>query len=211
MVQSLTGRTFGRLTVQDVDRVDSNHRRYWRCLCTCGAAVVVRSDSLIRGQTTSCGCLAIENARGAGGKAKTHGHTLRKKPTREYRIWSNMMGRCHSPTNAAYDRYGGRGIVVCDQWHRFENFIADMGPCPPGLTLERENNDGNYEPSNCHWATRLEQGNNKRNNVRHTAFGKTQTLPQWAREVGLKLSTLGMRVYRYRWPIERALTEPVHF
>jgi hypothetical protein len=118
--------------------------------------------------------------------------------TKTYRIWASMKTRCSSPNNTSYSRYGGRGIKVCDRWQEFENFYADMGDAPKGMTLDRVDVDGDYTPENCRWATAQEQQNNMRSNQHITYQGKTQTLAQWARELGLSYSALGYR-YRNGW------------
>jgi hypothetical protein len=127
----------------------------WLCRCDCGGRKVVRGHSLRRGETTSCGCLVRE-----GWMHRTHG----KRKTKEYNSWEHMKQRCLNPRNAAYARYGGRGITVCKRWlNSFENFIADMGSCPKGKSLDRwPDNNGNYKRGNCRWATASEQAYNRR-------------------------------------------------
>lgn len=143
------GRRFGRLIVTEV-RAD----RKALCQCDCGARLVVHRCNLPRGNTRSCGCLWREQVAG-----KTiHGRT----GTRTYRIWVNMKTRCSNPRASNYPYYGGRGIRVCRRWRNFESFLADMAPCPsPKHTLDRINSDGDYEPSNCRWATMREQCANR--------------------------------------------------
>lgn len=123
-----------------------------------------------------------------------------------------MKSRCLNPKSARYNCYGGRGIKVCDRWlESFENFYTDMlSTWKQGLTLERINNDGNYEPSNCKWATLKEQGNNRSTNTKITYKGRTQNISEWAREYGIKNpGTLSNRVFIHKWDIEKALTTPV--
>lgn len=134
---------------------------------------------------------------------KTHG--LSGTPV--YQVWRAMKNRCELKSVESYQNYGGRGIKVCDRWQSFESFLTDMGPRPKGMTVERNDTDGNYEPGNCRWATRAEQSVNKRNNVHLTANGKTQTMTEWARELGVNHTAI---VYRLKqgWPVERAVTEP---
>jgi len=134
----------------------------------------------------------------------THG----LKRTTEYIIWSSMKRRCNDPGCEQYKDYGLRGIAVCPRWDSFENFLADMGKRPSkDHTLERMDNESGYAPSNCIWATREEQGNNKRNNRKITAFGKTLTARQWCKEVGIDYWRLIWRINN-GWSAERALTQP---
>jgi hypothetical protein len=116
-----------------------------------------------------------------------------------------MIQRCTNQKNKDFARYGGRGIKVCERWMVFANFYSDMGPCISGLTLDRKDNNGNYEPNNCRWATRKEQSHNSSVPVFLTHNGKTQMISAWAKELGLKPDTLYMRIHR-GWPIDRALT-----
>lgn len=144
-----------------------------------------------------------------GGVVK-HGHTIGHKPTPEYRAWAQMMTRCNNPNADKYAYYGGRGIKVCDRWQKFENFLADMGVKPSkGHSVERKNNDGDYCPENCRWATKKEQSSNRRSNTLVTYQGRTQTLKQWAEEIGMKYATLHARISIRGWSVERSFTEPV--
>ncbi len=118
-------------------------------------------------------------------------HGMFGTPT--YTTWGQMIQRCTNPKSKEYPRYGARGIKVCERWRKFENFLADMGLKPAGLSLERVNNDGDYEPDNCKWATPLEQSRNRSNVIQFTHKGKTQNLTDWARESGIPKSTL------HRW------------
>ena len=120
-----------------------------------------------------------------------------------------MLARCYNPKNKYYKNYGGRGVRVCERWHIFENFYADMGDPPEGMTLDRKDNDGDYCKENCHWATREEQMNNMRNNVWYEYQGENKTLTQWARHLDMKVITLWSRLNVSRWSIERAFTTPV--
>lgn len=134
---------------------------------------------------------------------KTH----QKYGTRAYWAWANMKSRCFNPNNIRFHRYGERGITVCDRWMSFESFYADMGDCPPGMTLDRIDNDGNYEPGNCRWATVREQSQ-KTSRIRFLTFnGETLSLAEWARRLGIRANTLTMRLNTYGWPLEKALTK----
>ena len=194
----LTGRRFGRLVVV---ALASRGPTKWLCKCDCGREHTTRSSNLLRGGSESCGCLRSELASARlSAQAKTHG--LSRTP--EYSAWRSMMSRCYNPKDAAYPRYGGRGIKVCKRWHKLENFLADMDERPPGLSLDRLDNDGNYEPTNCEWRTDEEQQNNRRDNNYVTWNGETLTEEQWIRRTGLPVRER----LRAGWPVEAALTVP---
>lgn len=135
-----------------------------------------------------------------------HGYRPAGKRNKTYLAWQNMNGRCFNPALPNYHNYGGRGITVCERWRDFANFLADMGECPPGLTLERNNNQGDYEPGNCTWASYDAQGNNRRTNRLIECNGVTKTLSQWSRATGLHKDTIRWRL-RTMAP-ERALSYP---
>ena len=140
-----------------------------------------------------------------------HGNCCNRRPTPEYVVWAGIIQRCTDPGCGSYQRYGGRGITVCDRWRNsFENFLADMGP-RPGLeySIDRINNGGNYEPGNCRWATREEQRSNTRRNRVIEWNGVRRTLAQWERSLGMRRGTLQARLDQHHWSLERALTTPV--
>lgn len=142
-------------------------------------------------------------------RAIRHGHASTGAETTTYQAWASMKKRCLNPTHASFSDYGGRGITVCSRWlESFENFLADMGECPDGLSLERGDNDKGYSQENCRWATLMEQNSNRRSNTWITFNGKTLTVTQWARELGMKKNTLIER-FRRGQSAESALTTPV--
>lgn len=201
-----TAHRYGRLTV--VSCVGKRKGRYyWECRCDCGKETVVAGDGLGRGITKSCGCLKRElNA----AKRLTHGHARGRIRTPEYRTWCMMKQRCCDIQNKKHQHYGGRGIKVCDRWlESFENFLADVGPRPAGSSLDRIDNNGDYCPENCRWATAKQQARNTSRNRLITWNGVTKALAEWAEEVGIPYGSLKTRICKLGWPVERALTEPV--
>lgn len=153
----LAGQKFGRLTA--LDRALGERGSRWRCQCDCGETSVVRGILLLNGNTRSCGCLSKESSAAVCRSRATHGG----RDTPEYGVWWSMRQRCDNPANKAFANYGGRGIRVCERWQSFENFRADMGMRPSDeLSIDRIDNDGNYEPGNCRWATAKEQRANQR-------------------------------------------------
>ncbi len=189
------GDKFGRLTL--LERI-SGGRTKWRCLCDCGKTAEVLQQSLLSGNTKSCGCLVAE-------KNFKHGGYY----TSEYSIWSGMKARCYNPRKRSYGEYGGRGISVCERWRNsFPNFLADLGKRPSkNHSLERVDVNGNYEPANCRWATSSEQANNKRDNNLITFRGETLTETQWRRKLGFNRGTIRQRIVN-GWSVEDALTTP---
>lgn len=200
----LKGQRFGKLVV--VRESDSrNGRAYWVCKCDCGNEKTVATSKLRNGNTRSCRCLSRELA---GDRVRTHG--LSKTP--EHDVWKGIRQRCNNPSDGKYRYYGGRGIKLCSRWNDFRLFIEDMGRRPSAdHQIDRINVDGHYEPSNCRWADRSTQANNKRNNYRITYNGQTMTLHEWANLTGIPAATIRARVDVYKWPVEKALTLPLQF
>jgi hypothetical protein len=198
--EDLSGQLFGRLeVVAEVDRI--NGRRMWMCRCVCNAELNVEHRSLKSGNTKSCGCL-YSDARTE--VHKTHGQGGPNR-TRAYRIWSNMLTRCRNPLADNYERYGGRGISVCERWLKFEHFFEDMGSPPAGTSIDRIENSGNYEPGNCRWATTQQQNENRRG-LRWVEYdGKKMLVSQWAKHLGVNPSTLYEALDKH--PIEYALRD----
>ena len=188
---------YGRLTVLRRVPSNNNHLR-WLCRCSCGEEVSVQSSNLSSGNTKSCGCLQKELT---ALRFTTHG----QRQTKEYVIWADLRKRCRNKKWKDYKNYGGRGITVCDRWERFENFLEDMGLRPEGLSIDRINNDGNYEPDNCRWATSKQQNRNRRSSHLLSHRGETHCIVEWAEILDINAETLYTRINKLKWPIEKAL------
>lgn len=207
------GNVYGRLKVlrKDIEKSKKTGKSYWICECNCKDInkniVSVYRDHLLTGHTKSCGCLK-EELKSEDSKNQMI-QSLRKR-------WNSLKSRCNNPKSPRYKDYGGRGIIYCKEWEQFENFKNDLYDSfvshveQYGLkdtTLDRIDVNGNYEPSNCRWATQKEQMNNKRNNVVYTYKDKTLTLKEWSAILGISYSALVHRLER-GWSVERALTTP---
>ena len=199
----VTGQRFGRLVV--VERVKINNRSRWLCKCDCGNETFAEVTHLRNGHKKSCGCLHNDLSRERLVKKNlTHGESN----TRLYKIWSDIKKRCYRKTFWAYDRYGGRGITLCKEWHdylAFRDWCVNNG-YQDNLTIDRIDNDGNYEPNNCHWVDRKTQANNRNNTKLITYNGNTKTIAQWAETLGINYRTLYNRIFNYNIPVEEALT-----
>lgn len=199
------GQRFARLVVLGSASPTKDRNPRVKCRCDCGRETIARIDYIKTGHTKSCGCQRmivvsrIDNTR----------HGLSK--TREHRAWVNMNFRCTNSSCRGFENYGGRGIRVCTEWREsFEAFFRDMGPRPSAKhSLDRIDNDGNYEPGNVRWALSRQQNSNKRDVVPVTYRGETMPLMEWSRRLGIHQATLWARLFRRNWTVERALaTDP---
>lgn len=184
------------LVIAEAERDKYGHNQFL-CRCDCGTETTVSVYSLRNGNTKSCGCLKIEKLVD-GNKGRTvHG----KCKTKEHRHWLHIKERCTNPNCKGYKNYGGRGIAVAEEWaNDFQSFYSHISSLPhfgeQGYSLDRIDNNGNYEPGNVRWATKAEQSNNKRTNHLVAAFGETHTMKEWAEITGLNYSTLRARLRR---------------
>lgn len=206
----LSGERFGRLTViKDSGRRTARKVIIWDCICDCGNNKYVPTDYLTSGDTRSCGCLFKEISRRP--KNVRHGDATRSgKYARLYKTWISMKRRCDDPSDSNYKNYGGRGILVCDEWDTYENFRdwALSNGYDDSLTIDRIDVNGDYEPNNCRWADAVTQSNNRRSNHRLEYNGETHTIKEWSRITGLSDDTIGHRI-KYGWTIEDTLTKAV--
>lgn len=198
----LTGKRFGRLVVLEKCNFSVVGGSKWKCKCDCGVIIVTWSAALRRGDTHSCGCWQSELI----SKHRTrHGHTKGKATTPTYRAWSGMITRCTNHRVRSFKTYGARGITVCERWRNsFDAFLADMGEAPKGCSIERINNNGNYEKSNCRWATPKEQARNRISTHWITYNGETLPLIAWTERVKVKRATIQFRL-KHGWPVGKAL------
>lgn len=203
MINDLAGKTFGRLTVIGRTQQTSKSRQIrWLCRCICGVEKSVSSGHLKRGTVRSCGCLSREAPH-----HMTHGHFRGKKQSGEYIAWAQAKARCNNPKNPAFNNYGGRGISICKEWaESFEQFLADMGPRPHGMSIDRIDNNGNYEPSNCRWATRIIQANNRRGNILFEWNGAQMSLAEIARYERVNYKALFHKVRKDGLSLESAIS-----
>jgi hypothetical protein len=189
------GNRIGKWIVLRPADPDRNGVARWWCRCDCGREAEVYQQGLVERRSRQCQSCA--NRR----------HGMSKSP--EYTVWQAMRGRCQDPIDPSYERYGGRGIKVCERWQTFENFLVDMGKRPSlQHTLDRRDNNGDYEPSNCRWATAREQQLNRRDSRYLTLGGERLHITDWAKRLGVSLPTLWSRNHM-GWSDEEILSRPV--
>jgi hypothetical protein len=204
------GKKFGDWTVlrkmdKNPDKPRSTRDSWVWCRCVCGVERAVRLATLHYGSSTSCGCHRLEKTMATNRiRLTTHGMS----DTRTYAVWHAMRGRCEYTAHQSYALYGGRGIAVCPQWSRFETFLRDMGHKPPGKSLDRIDNDGDYSPENCRWASTHEQARNRRGTKRILFNGERRCLSEWAEKLGLSYFLIHRRIIRAGWSPERAFSQP---
>lgn len=208
---SIAGQKFGRLTLIEATPLRAPNREIlWKAVCDCGRNTVARPSVLRYGQISSCGCFRAE-LNSAKAKRAADARAQRPAASRDhplaYKTWESMHSRCSNPKSDDFARYGGRGISVCEEWKDFYAFLRDMGDRPAGMSIDRIDVDGNYEPGNCRWVDRKQQARNRRTNRLITHRGETHSLAEWAEIAGLAQSLLLDRLNR-GWSPERALTEP---
>ena len=201
----LTGERFGRLIVIERSNNSKSGKTKWLCECDCGNRTVVFSTSLIRGLTHSCGCLNRELASERAAK-----HLLSN--SRLYKTWSGIKKRCHNSKSKSFSIYGGRGISICKEWDNdFQEFYewSISHGYRDNFSIDRIDVNGNYYPENCRWVDRLTQANNCRTNHYLTFNGKTQSIAEWARELGVSDSVIRHRLSKLGWSVEKTLTTPL--
>lgn len=198
------GDTFGKWTVITYEGIQ-NKRHRWICKCECGTRSSIEAYQLLAGRSTKC-----KDCHKRQIKHRIHGHTKKDGScSSEYSSWASMIQRCNNPNKPSYARYGGRGIKVCERWHTFAFFLEDMGlKSAPGMTIERRDNDGHYEPTNCYWADFYHQSRNRSSNRSITANGRTMLICEWAKQLGGSPGVIGWRL-RKGWTEEQAVTTPI--
>lgn len=189
----ICGRRFGRLFVESYAEMRKK-TRYYNCVCDCGEVRQVARSNLTTGQVVSCGCYRRDRLTTHNGKGSS-----------TYWVWAAMIQRCSNPKCKGFRLYGARGIDVCKRWESYENFVADMGERPRGMSIDRIDNERGYSPENCRWATLTEQANNTRRNHWIVFDGEEYTLSQASRKFGIAPGVLRYRLVRLEWPIRQAL------
>jgi len=205
MMQDIIGLKFGRLTVKSLVEKTKKYGKNWEtylCVCECGNEKIVSRNNLFSKNVNSCGCLQREAVRAIGHKNLKHG----KVPKKLYRVWEGMHERCRDIKNVSYPRYGGRGITVCPEWNDYIEFRdwALKNGYKEGVSIDRIDNNGNYEPSNCRWVELSVQSQNKRSNRHITINGETLTHSEWEKKLGLTRGVIYSRIYA-GWTEEAAV------
>lgn len=210
-MDNLIGHKFGMLTVTGDRRGYKQNLTLAVCRCDCGRQYVTRFDYLRKGISISCGCIKRSVVALAGYPQLKWQHSRKPdgRSTPEYNSWSAMRGRCINPKHPSWPDYGGRGIAIYPEWLNFDIFLKDMGPRPPGTTLDRIDHNGDYRPGNCQWADKGIQANNKRSCVFLEHDGKRMTMKQWSELTGIKYKVLHQRIHQLGWSPKNALTIPV--
>lgn len=203
-IEDLTGKRFGRLTVVEY-LYGKNRQSYWRCICDCGKEKITRASSLKAGLTRSCGCFHSDRSKVVcSNNFKTH----QGSKTRLFKIWVGMKKRCFDVKEPAYVNYGGRGITICDDWKNdfvsFRDWALNSG-YEQNLTIDRIDNNGDYEPSNCKWSSAKEQANNRRSNILFAYKGKVQNLKTWCEELSLNYKSVWSRIRQQNKSFEDAI------
>lgn len=194
---AMIGKKYNRLFVVSVASRLNGRPYKMNCICDCGTKKEVNYGAILTGASKSCGCLKKEHLIKYNFK---HGYG----GTKIHDTWKAMIDRCFNPKNKNFNRYGGRGIIVCNEWLIFDNFLHDMGEPQKHLSIDRIDNNGNYSKDNCRWATHTQQERNKSTNAIFTHNGKTMCMKEWAEYIGINYSTLANRLYR-GWTFDRAI------
>lgn len=202
------GKKFNQLKITGYAGLTSSKNRLFVVLCDCGKKCAARDSDLKLGHKKSCGCL-LQKVTAA--RSTKHGSAKRGGRTPEYKTWAGIIKRCCDEKSTRYSLYGGRGITICDEWrHDFTAFLAHVGTKPSSdYSLDRIDNDGNYEPGNVRWVTQRDQVRNTNRNVNLTLYGVTMCVADWAEGLGIKADILYKRIGRRGWPTDRALLTPV--
>jgi len=207
-MKDLVNNRFGRLTVISFNGRNKGYDSVWKCLCDCGSELIVRGGVLKNGHTQSCGCLQIERASISHTKHGLYYDKATGKRSKLYKVWGGMIARCYNPKTESYKYYGGKGIKVNPIWHtyygEFHKWAIDSG-YKEGLSIDRINNQGNYEPSNCRWATNEVQSRNRSNHRFLTLNGDSRTVIDWGNIMEIPYRVLNQRSRR-GWSDERTLT-----
>lgn len=202
-MMNLVGTKVGRLTVSKFLYRGKSYSPFFECICDCGNIKTISGSHLRNIKIRSCGCLARELT-----AKRNYKHGMSN--TKEHRAWLAMHNRCNLKTLKGYENWGGRGIKVCSRWGSFDSFLEDMGYSPTSKhSIDRIDNNGNYEPQNCRWATNKQQTRNLRSNKNYELNGVVKTLSEWCEEFNLNYGTIHNRIYSLKWCFQKAITSPI--